>query len=385
MVDANPDAEKFICTGIRFASAPTSENITVRARAKAACAYAKQLNPALSTWYQNKPTQARSYAGKVLLTIETKVSSYSVTENHNFTGELANIGKKGVYQQIWVPSDQPATVDALILHYYLDGTYEFGFSPKESAQRPGATEFSLEFDLAADGVTDQRLSGPIPQEGKSLSLMTEPLQATAEACLAQVSKYSGIRYVFVKLAADCFGAVSSVGIKVSTGQSGDGKQYWPSPESEILAFKAGWREIFECNKYREKMIIEDQGQPWSCAYSNKSQIYEWSDSIGAAQIYARTKVERAYFGCLSNTDRLSGHAKMSANGKSLTLTGALLYGVQIQAFDCITRIINLPTSDYDSIMRTRAIDGTKRASWLTRSAEWTYHPSYGLSITFIEK
>ena len=70
-VEANPNAEKFICTGIRYVSQPMSENIKVRKRAKAACDYAKQLNPALSTWYQNKPTDARSYAGKVLLTIKT--------------------------------------------------------------------------------------------------------------------------------------------------------------------------------------------------------------------------------------------------------------------------------------------------------------------------
>lgn len=44
----------------------------VRKRAKAACEYAKQLNPDLSTWYQNKPTQARSYAGKVLLTVKSQ-------------------------------------------------------------------------------------------------------------------------------------------------------------------------------------------------------------------------------------------------------------------------------------------------------------------------
>ena len=69
-VEANPAAEKFICTGIRYFSQPMSENIKVRKRAKAACEYAKQLNPNLSTWFQNKPTQARSYAGKVLLTIK---------------------------------------------------------------------------------------------------------------------------------------------------------------------------------------------------------------------------------------------------------------------------------------------------------------------------
>ena len=70
-VEANPDADKFICTGIRYYSQPMSVNIMVRKRAKAACEYAKTLNPNLSTWYQNKPTQARSYAGKVLLTIKS--------------------------------------------------------------------------------------------------------------------------------------------------------------------------------------------------------------------------------------------------------------------------------------------------------------------------
>ena len=69
-VDANPRAEKFICTGIRYFDQPMSVNIMVRKRAKAACEYAKTLNPALSTWFQNKPTKARSYAGKVLLTIK---------------------------------------------------------------------------------------------------------------------------------------------------------------------------------------------------------------------------------------------------------------------------------------------------------------------------
>ena len=70
-IDANPTAEKFICTGIRYYDQPMSVNITVRKRAKAACEYAKQLNPNLSTWFQNKPTKARSYAGKVLLTVKS--------------------------------------------------------------------------------------------------------------------------------------------------------------------------------------------------------------------------------------------------------------------------------------------------------------------------
>jgi len=73
-VQANPNATKFICTGVRYVSQPTSENIKVLKRAKAACDYAKILKPGLSTWYQSKPTEARSYAGKVLLTIKSPAS-----------------------------------------------------------------------------------------------------------------------------------------------------------------------------------------------------------------------------------------------------------------------------------------------------------------------
>jgi hypothetical protein len=58
---------KFICTGIRYYNQPMSDNIKVRARAKAACDYAKSIDPNFSYWYQTKTTQARSYNGKVML------------------------------------------------------------------------------------------------------------------------------------------------------------------------------------------------------------------------------------------------------------------------------------------------------------------------------
>ena len=77
-VEANPTAEKFICTGIRYYDQPMSVNIMVRKRAKAACDYAKRLNPELSTWFQNKPTQARSYADKVLLTVKSPLEENQV-------------------------------------------------------------------------------------------------------------------------------------------------------------------------------------------------------------------------------------------------------------------------------------------------------------------
>ena len=67
MVEEHDSADKFICTGIRREGGTRAENIMVRLRAKAACEYAKELNPELSTWYQSKVTKASSYVGRVLL------------------------------------------------------------------------------------------------------------------------------------------------------------------------------------------------------------------------------------------------------------------------------------------------------------------------------
>ena len=60
-------ATKFICTGIRLEGATHYQNVQVRKRAKAACDFAKSLNPELSTWYQSKPTKAKSFSGRVIL------------------------------------------------------------------------------------------------------------------------------------------------------------------------------------------------------------------------------------------------------------------------------------------------------------------------------
>lgn len=60
-------AGKSIGTGVRREGGTWSENIMIRLRAKAACEYAKELNPELSTWYQSKVTKASSYVGRVLL------------------------------------------------------------------------------------------------------------------------------------------------------------------------------------------------------------------------------------------------------------------------------------------------------------------------------
>jgi subtilisin family serine protease len=60
-------ANKFVCTAIRLTGGPASQNVLFLKRAKAVCDYAKIQRSTLSTWFQSKPTKAKSFAGRVLI------------------------------------------------------------------------------------------------------------------------------------------------------------------------------------------------------------------------------------------------------------------------------------------------------------------------------
>jgi M6 family metalloprotease-like protein len=126
-VQANPTAEKFICTGIRYYSQPMSVNIMVRKRAKAACEYAKQLNPELSTWYQNKPTQARSYAGKVLLTVKSPDPASLVAKTSS-DAEICKLQENSRMRKIGDPVPDFKGLDEIRGRYSGNAT-AFPFAP----------------------------------------------------------------------------------------------------------------------------------------------------------------------------------------------------------------------------------------------------------------
>jgi SOS response regulatory protein OraA/RecX len=161
-VDANPTAEKFICTGIRYYSQPMSINIMVRKRAMAACDYAKQLNPELSTWFQNKPTQAKSYAGKVLLTVKsldapTTIKSPATTES---TGQKNAKSKAASYLRSSSFS-RSGLIDQLIYNQFSKADAEYGVDAVGAnwkVQAAGKAESYLRFSaFSRSGLVDQLL------------------------------------------------------------------------------------------------------------------------------------------------------------------------------------------------------------------------------------
>ena len=160
-VEANPTAEKFICTGIRYYDQPMSVNITVRKRAKAACGYAKQLNPALSTWFQNKPTKARSYAGKVLLTVKSAVPKSDVSPS---SVDLCK-----------VPDGRPANLQGYPRGAYVDGEQvrgSIGF-PLTVGRFPIDGEVNLIAAMVSFEDTDEFVDNPIDFLGPQVEKIAE--------------------------------------------------------------------------------------------------------------------------------------------------------------------------------------------------------------------
>lgn len=81
LVNANQDAEQVICTGFRLANSNKATSNLASNRAKAACAYAKRLNPLLETKVLSRVTKVKSSVGKVSVAVRTPVEEVVAAPN----------------------------------------------------------------------------------------------------------------------------------------------------------------------------------------------------------------------------------------------------------------------------------------------------------------
>jgi hypothetical protein len=237
-VEANPNAEKFICTGIRYYSQPMSVNIMVRKRAKAACDYAKELNPSLSTWFQSKPTQARSYAGKVLLTIKSppKMVEYDDTQ-------LSPV-------DTFTPARLPSSYDIeqfSILETSSDPTYLTVYintrgHPTRSQYLGIKNQIGLLFDFDLNGVADMTLSS----RGDGFTAVGELVDSDGVlACNVGFERspftnpaFKLRPYVRFKIPKDCLPAQEQIAIASWTKfDDGAGDRL---PETGFIIFQSPW-------------------------------------------------------------------------------------------------------------------------------------------------
>jgi len=186
VVSDSPDADKFICTGIRLIGQPMSENIKLRQRAKAACEYAKFHNPNLSIWYQSKPTRVASFNGRVLLTVKTPIqetTNYATCEKGKNETVLRGATTNGNYicaEPIYDPSDSSKMIAVDVSVVDAKGV------SCENSTNPDCAGYYLGWRMNfddADRTVDYsapktRISGLMPGDSGAFQLMYQKVEQT---------------------------------------------------------------------------------------------------------------------------------------------------------------------------------------------------------------
>ena len=439
-VDANPSAEKFICTGIRYFDQPMSVNIMVRKRAKAACEYAKELNPALSTWFQNKPTQARSYAGKVLLTVKSPnivsegeqgasdpdLPSQESSRNPAFQDPWEGVEiyeddfvpgafapgdalgyrvlyKQGItqngseFQPIWksfswyeCPSALPTASSANNLEdcFKLNNSDSLSIEPKHLGK---AFAFGVELEwvrqsnreiVARKFYASQR--SPIVRDLPKIQVAIAPvLSGSWEAgstAMVSTGAYSGGAGGEITVSVQTFQCVQ----KVPEFQIFQSPAYFDLEQFQCRLPSYSWSmsqgEIYSTN-------ISDRQRPSADGFGFFTAVVFASDSRQTLTtvLQARERVWenplKKAVGCEPQGWNGTGYTQLSGDSLVLTLAWkreGLFEPYQSQLLDCLQFNLEMPAGVRTSIDFTNALQGVKTASWDRIFASWAFSTDTGL-------
>jgi hypothetical protein len=200
---------------------------------------------------------------------------------------------------------------------------------------------------------------------------------------SEVANCDGSSWITEKKDAVAFEILASC-IKAPVGASAlafadDGTITDYSPEnSDEFKFKTNYLSTKSCTaKTKDAKFIYVNTQ-YICNQKNGKWI--WVDYAPIAASKAKYLTEKAFYSCRLNTNILG--AEVSDRGKTLELDGVYKYFVSDSQFACVTAVLGMPASVKSKLSMTRALDGIQNAKFGKLSADWSYHPDDGLSITF---
>jgi hypothetical protein len=132
-----------------------------------------------------------------------------------------------------------------------------------------------------------------------------------------------------------------------------------------------------CNSGEKNKKVTYDGTTYICMKSGSK--WAWKDYAPIAAKNAKWLTEKAYYSCKLNT---KFGASIEDGGKTLTLDGAYKYFITEKDYNCVKKILKMPSSVDRRVGMTRALDGVQEARWGKINAFWNYHPDSGLNITF---
>ena len=179
-----------------------------------------------------------------------------------------------------------------------------------------------------------------------------------------------------EILASCLKAPNGISV---VGFGNDGKVIDYSPEtSDEFKVKTNYMSTKICSLKTKDTKFIFSGTQYVCNQKNGKWI--WVDYAPIAASKAKYLTEKSYYKCGLNTQSLG--AVLSDKGKTLELDGVYKYLVSEYQFACVTSILGMPSSVKSKLSMTRTLDGIQNAKFGKISADWSYHPDDGLSITF---
>jgi len=182
--------------------------------------------------------------------------------------------------------------------------------------------------------------------------------------------------VAFEILASCLKDVTNVSV---TGFANDGifKNY--SPDSgEVFKIKTNYMASKSCTVKTKDTKFSFDGTQYICNLKNGK--WSWVDYAPIAAAKAKYLTEKAFYLCRLNKNVLG--VVLSDKGKTLELNGVSKYLVSDAQFACVTSALGMPSSVKSKLRMTRALDGIQNAKFGKLSADWSFHPDDGLSITF---
>lgn len=105
----------------------------------------------------------------------------------------------------------------------------------------------------------------------------------------------------------------------------------------------------------------------------------------AAEAERRSQLfETAVSACNTSDYTIKANASVRDSGASLYIdgNGGSDFAIYLEAehTNCILKELGAPTSIFDRMGQTRALDGTLEGEWDDLIARWSYHPDNGLDV-----
>lgn len=223
--------------------------------------------------------------------------------------------------------------------------------------------------------TGSKISAQLVKTADS-SVVTKPDTYGDETCFVYVwATPDGDAFGF-EFSKNCIALKADVNVAVRS--TADGVDFDRFPDgSSWQKFKTQYMKAAVCNSGEKNSKVTYDGTTYICMKSGSK--WGWKDYAPIAAKNAKYLTEKAYYSCKINSKY---GVTLEDGGKTLTLDGAFKYFISEKDYNCVIKILKMPSSVDRRVGITRALDGVQEANWGKISAFWNYHPDSGLNITF---